>query len=126
MNEDPDAPQMESEARVGVNELNITVPFPDTYVYSNASALSMSFLDIRIGFAEVMSDGKVQPRIGVVVPPEHAAQLALNLFKQLNVFEQVFGDIRLPEWKNFKAKAKAKVDAEMKIHSIIPPNEERP
>jgi hypothetical protein len=94
-------------AEGSITEIQLTVPFPESFTYSNVSAISSSFMDVRIGFGEAMPDGTAQPRIGVVMPPEHAAQLVLNLLQQLNFFEKNFGEIRHPIWKNFRAKANA-------------------
>lgn len=92
-----------------VEETNITVPFAENFVYSNVSALSTSMMDVRISFGEAMPDRTVHPRVGIVVPPEHAAQLVLNLLQQLHFFEKNFGVIRNPLWRSFQDKAKANV-----------------
>jgi len=94
-----------------VTQAMLTIPFPDSFIYSNVSALSASFMDIRVGFGEAMPDGTVQSRVGVVMPAEHAAQLVLNLLQNLAFFEHNFGEIRNPEWRAFQAKAKANLAA---------------
>lgn len=97
--DDVPAPNPEIEATA------LQIPFPSSFVYSNASALSASFMDLRIGFAEVMQNRTIEPRVGIVMPPEHAAQLALNLLQQLYAFERNFGEIRHPAWREFKTKS---------------------
>jgi hypothetical protein len=82
----------------------LTIPFPDSFVYSNCSGISTSLMEIHISFAEAFpSKVDVQPRVGVVMPPEHAAQLALNLLSQLIAYERNFGDIRHPDWRTYKS-----------------------
>jgi len=98
----------ESEAKILGGQL--TVPFPEVFVYSNVSAISTSMMDIRIGFAEAMPDGKAYPRVGVVIPPEHAVQLLLNIFQQLQVFERTFGQIRHPQWRALQENTKTAID----------------
>jgi hypothetical protein len=80
----------------------ITVPFPESYVYANASAFAMTMMDLKIGFAEAMPDKKIQSRLGVTVPIEHAAHLAIQLFAQLVSYERNWGAIRHPQWADFK------------------------
>jgi len=80
----------------------VTIPFPSSFVYSNCAAFSMSAMDFRIGFGEAMQDGHAEARVGVIMPPEQAANLALLLLHQLTLFEERFGDIRNPAWKAAK------------------------
>src|SRR5277367_3124081 len=98
----------------GFQEAQIRVPFPDTYIYSNVSALSLSMMDIRIGFSEALQDGTAHARVGIVMPPEHAAALALNMLRQLVLFERSFGEIRHPEWKKFLAASGTQASLELK------------
>ena len=105
--ENPAAPIVAQEETV--NQVEVNVPFTDNFVYSNITALSTSFMDVRISFGEMLPDGKAQARIGVVLPPEHAAQLVLNLMVQLNFFESNFGKIRHPQWRAFRDKAMAEI-----------------
>jgi len=91
-----------------IQEVQITVPFPDSFVYSNVSAISSSSMDIRVGFGEAMPDGIAYPRVGVVMTVEHAAQLVINMIQQLKVFEdRGFGLIRNSMWREFRERAKA-------------------
>jgi uncharacterized protein DUF3467 len=80
-------------------EVLVTVPFPPDFVYSNCAAFSLSAMDFRISFAEAMPDGHAEARVGVVLPPEQAATLAIMLIHQLTTFEERFGEIRHPGWK---------------------------
>jgi hypothetical protein len=95
------------EGMSAVEEVNISVPFAENFVYSNVTALSTSMMDVRISFAEAMPDRTVHPRVGIVMPPEHAAQLVINLLQQLYFFEKNFGEIRNPAWHSFQERAKA-------------------
>lgn len=94
-------------------QTNITIPFTDSFTYSNCSALACSVMEFRISFAEALTDRNIQPRVGIVLPPEHAAQLALNLIKQLSFFERAFGPVRHPEWQLFVASAKTEVETDV-------------
>jgi len=59
-------------------------------------------MEIRLGFAEAMQDGRAVPKVGIVMPPEAAAVIALVLFQQVKTYEQNFGEIRHPLWKAMK------------------------
>jgi len=87
----------------------VTVPFATSFTYSNGSSLSTSPMDVRITFAEILPDLSVEARVGVVMPPEHAVILVMNLMQQMIVFEKHLGPIRSPEWQAFRAKAEADV-----------------
>lgn len=82
--------------------LRIEIEPADSYVYSNVGSISVSPWDIRINFADVTptteQNTKFKAVIGVVMPPEHAAGLAILLMDQLQVFENQFGPIRHPKW----------------------------
>jgi hypothetical protein len=59
-------------------EFKIEIGPPDSYVYSNVSSVSISPLDFRIHFADVVPMGTtVQTKtiLGITLPPEHAAGL---------------------------------------------------
>jgi len=100
--ENPSAEQP-SAVQESIQELTLRVPFPDSFVYSNAAAFSISLMDIRISFAEAMPDRTVQPRVGLVMAPEQAAILAITLLLQLDSYEKNFGQIRDPRWRDFAA-----------------------
>lgn len=85
--------------------VNLQIPFPDTFVYSNCSAYSVSQMDIRISFAEAMPDRTAKARVGVVLPPEHAALLAMTLIGQVHIYERAFGPIRNAQWQSQKEEA---------------------
>jgi len=53
----------------------------------------------------VLPSGTVRAKVGVVLPADHAALLALNLIEQIGLFEQNFGAIRHPAWKAFRDRA---------------------
>ena len=57
-NETPPATAPQEEASKApqdgsVHLVEIVAPFTDTYIYSNISALSASFMDVRISFGEM-------------------------------------------------------------------------
>lgn len=84
--------------------------------------MGTSLMDIHISFAEVTPSGSVQPKVGVVLPVEHAAQVALNLIDQINLYERTFGPLRHPQWREFQentASAETQTKAE-------PPSQETP
>ncbi|MGA3018090.1 MAG: DUF3467 domain-containing protein [Bryobacteraceae bacterium] len=85
----------------------LTIPFPETFIYSNVSAYSASMMDMHISFAEALPDRTVVPRVGIVMTPEHAAHVALSLLQQLKFYESQFGAIRNPEWLAYKMRALA-------------------
>lgn len=93
----------------GIFHAQVLVPFPELFIYSNASATSISMFDFRVGFAEIMTDGKAQPRVGIVMPPEHAALLTMNLMQQLVAFEDNFGPIRFPAWAQMRQRAESQI-----------------
>ena len=88
-----------TEAATGL--VTLQVPFPETFIYSNIAAFSMSLMDMRIGFGEAMPDRTVRPRVGVVMAPEQAAVIALLLIGQVAQYEKVFGPLRDPRWRQF-------------------------
>jgi len=89
----------------------LSVLFPESFVYSNCSALASSFMDFHLSFAEAMPDQTVVAKVGIVMPAEHAVRLAISLIQQLSYVERAFGDIRNPEWQFFKAEVmKGSVD----------------
>src|SRR5690348_14185810 len=83
--------------------VRIEIEPPDSYVYSNVAALSISPWDFRIHFADVTptenENAKFKAVVGIVMPPEHAAGLMFLLKDQLSKFEQVGGPIRHPRWQ---------------------------
>jgi hypothetical protein len=89
-------------------EITLNIPFPETFVYSNCTALALSHMDFHLGFAEVLPSQTVVAKVGIVMPPEHVAVLVLSLIEQLRSYEQNFGEIRHPKWRAMKANAKAK------------------
>jgi hypothetical protein len=95
----------EPQGDVDMQEVTLQIPYPDAFIYSNCAAFSISQMDIRIGFAEALPDRKAYARVGIVMAPEHAAILALNLLGQVHAYEQTFGMIRVPEWQARKARA---------------------
>jgi hypothetical protein len=106
-----------STSEPGMTLVNMHVPFPDTFVYSNCSAFSVSQMDIRISFAEALPNRTAQARVGVVLPPEHAALVALTLLSQIHVYEQAFGQIRLAQWQSQKEEAIRKLLEAGVIHA---------
>ena len=84
-----------------ITEAQLKIPFPETFTYSNCVAMGTSFMDLRIGFGEVIGE-KAEARVGVVMPVEAAAVLMINLMGQLSAFEANFGEIRHPLWKAYR------------------------
>ncbi len=82
---------------------DVRIPFPETFLYANCAAFSISQNEIRLGFAEAMQDGRAVSKVGIVMPPETAAVIALTLLAQVHTFEAHFGEIRHPMWKAMKA-----------------------
>lgn len=106
----------------------LTIPFPDDFVYSNASAIGTSLMDIHISFAEVLPFGTIRAKVGIVIPAEHAAQLAMNLLEQITLYERTFGQLRHPEWSKFRDQAKANAEAigqKLKSQNPEPPTEQK-
>src|SRR5579875_2184084 len=97
MDQDPGKIPAE-DSEVEIVNVQMTIPFPDTFVYSNASAYSVMAMDIKIGFAEALPNRTVQPRVGVTIPIEHAVHMVISLIGQLVAFEQNFGQIRDARW----------------------------
>jgi hypothetical protein len=117
--EDPKVPEGHVDA-IGT----ITVPFADNFIYSNCSALATSQVDVRIGFGEVSVDGKVTSKAGIVMPPEHAVQLVMNLMQQMVYFEKKIGPIRNPAWQAFRARAEAEMETPQSPTAPAPPSQE--
>jgi hypothetical protein len=105
-NEDPllKYPQYVEAKRVNYN---VKIEPTETYIYSNVAGLSISPWDFRIHFAEVQptsnTEVKTKTVVGIVMPPEHAAGLALLLLAQLTNYELQFGPIRNPEWARLRS-----------------------
>jgi hypothetical protein len=86
-----------------------TVPFVESFIYSNCSAMAASPLDLHLSFAEAMPDHRIVGKVGVVMPLEHAAILTMGMLRQLVFCEKNFGPIRVPDWQAFKSKAESEV-----------------
>ena len=98
-------PQTLDQSENQDNELRVReihIPFPDTFVYSNCAAFALSAWDFRISFAEALPNGIAVAKVGVAMPPETAAMVALTLLHQLAAFEKNFGEVRLQAWKHAK------------------------
>jgi hypothetical protein len=98
MNPESNDPHESESAPLGGKEITLNVPMAKSFVYSNVAAFSVSFMDIRISFGEAMPDQTAEARVGIVMPPEHAAYLALMLLEQVQIFERTFGPVRHPQW----------------------------
>jgi Protein of unknown function (DUF3467) len=100
-----------------IQDATLHIPFPDSFIYSNCAAFSISQMDIRISFAEAMPDRTAKARVGIVMPPEHAALLGMALIQQVHIYERNFGPIRNAQWQSQKDEAiKTLLDAGM-IHA---------
>ena len=102
----------------------VTIPFATEFIYSNGSALATSPMDVRITFAEILPDLSVKAKVGIVMSPEHAVQLVMNLMNQLVMFEHRFGHIRNLEWQSFRAKAEAEMGVAGTPPATMPPSVE--
>jgi hypothetical protein len=96
-------PEVSEDGPTEVQQRTLNIPFPETFLYSNCAAFSVGQHDIRVGFAEAMPDGTAVAKVGIVMPPETAAVVAMGLFQQVKTFEANFGEIRHPMWKAMKA-----------------------
>jgi hypothetical protein len=92
-------------------QVTYTVPFVESFIYSNCSAMAASPLDIHLSFAEAMPDHRIVGKVGIVMPLEHAAILAMGLLRQLAYSESTFGPIRVPDWQAYKSKATSELAA---------------
>jgi hypothetical protein len=97
-------------------EFTITIEPPDSYVFSNVASIAVSPWDIRVNFVDVVprpdsKDGRFKASVGITMPPECAAGLALLLIEQVRSFEDQFGAIRNPKWI---AKKEAAAKSELK------------
>lgn len=93
-------------------QFKFSIEQPDSYVYSNVAGVSITPWDVRINFADVNPEittagddnsidaGPIKALTGIIMPPEHAAGLAILLFEQLHVFEKQFGKIRNRHWRS--------------------------
>lgn len=91
-------------------DYTVTLEPPDSYVFSNVAAVAVTPWDIRINFVDVVpspqsKEGRFKAKIGVTMPAECAAGLALLLIDQLRAFESQFGSIRNEKWANAQKKA---------------------
>jgi hypothetical protein len=101
----------------------LQVPFTeDESIYSNASAMALTAMDLRISFAEARQDKTVKPKATIVMPIEHAAIICLNLLNILASFERNTGPIRNPQWQHYFAggRATAVTEAELAKSGQIP------
>jgi hypothetical protein len=92
-----------TEAPLGMaKQRMVHIPFPESFVYANCCAFAIGQMEMRLGFAEAMQDGRAVPKVGIVMPPEAAAVIALVLLQQVRTYEENFGEIRHPMWKAMK------------------------
>ncbi len=89
------------DPKAGYSEVALQVPYPKEFIYSNIASFSVSLMDIRIGFGEFLPDGNAVAKVGIVMPPEQCAVLAMMLLSQVNSYETNFGKIRDPRWRAF-------------------------
>jgi len=92
----------------------IKIQEADSFAYSNVASISMSPWDLRVNFADVNPkldepEGTTKAFAGIIMPPEHAASLALLLMDQLHRYEQQFGLIREPKWRAMATAAKQRL-----------------
>ena len=80
------------------NNLEITVS-PDVIegVYSNFVAISHSSAEFLLDFVRVLpGTNKAPVKARIVMSPEHVKRLLLALGANVHKYEQVFGEIKLP------------------------------
>ena len=85
-----------------IKQVMLEIPFPETFVYANCTAFAMSHMDFHLSFAEAGPNNKITAKVGIVMPAEHAATLALTLVQQLVDYEKAFGPIRQPAWREVR------------------------
>ena len=85
-----------------LKSVEIQIPFPDSFTYANCVAFSLSLTEVRLSFAEALQNNTAVAKVGIVMPPETAAVLALVLLQQVKTYEAKFGEIRHPMWKATK------------------------
>jgi hypothetical protein len=96
--------QVEASEPEEAEEKKIEIEYPESFIYANVASVSFSQLDCRIVYAEVLPDGRTFTKAGIVMPPEHAAALALVLINHVQAYEKRFGQIRLQHWQDMKRK----------------------
>lgn len=74
--------------------VTVQIDGAEQYIYSNATAIAISPMDIRIDFADVTARGRKSTIVGVILSPEAAKFMHTILGEQLERFEQAFGQIR--------------------------------
>ena len=104
-----------------LQQVAVQIPFPETFLYANCAAFAISQMEIRIGFAEAMQTGKAVSKVGIVLPPEAAAVIALVLLAQVTMYEASFGEIRHSMWKAFKAGQPPEIDYQNRTMGPMPP-----
>jgi hypothetical protein len=97
----PESNPQEDGIPKNFEERQVVVSWPDTFIYTNASAYSVSLMDVRIAFADAGPNGPVT-KVAVTMTHEHAAHLVLTVLQSLHAFEEAFGPIRLPDWRRFQ------------------------
>lgn len=83
----------ESKPREDIEEYT-EFPFPT--FYSNAIRVTSSYFDFQFLIMDRMSPELVSIRSRVVMAPSHAKLLAGTLLKQIELYEDKFGEIPIP------------------------------
>lgn len=88
---------MSSESKIEVaDEPNIREELWEKvpYVYVNATQTQGSNWDLRILFSERLPKGSVEPRVAVVMSPQHAKAFLEALTTTVNGLENLIGPIK--------------------------------
>jgi len=79
-------------------------------------------MEIRLAFAEAMQDGRAVSKVGVVMPPEAAAVIAMVLFQQVRIYEENSARFVTPSWKAMKAGQSFNLNQTMGTLANLPEN----
>jgi hypothetical protein len=122
MHNENDTPSATNDSLIH-RQLAVQIPFPETFLYANCAAFAISQMEIRVGFAEAMQTGQAVSKVGLVLPPEAAAVIAIVLLTQVTTYEEHFGEIRHPMWKAFKAGQSPEIDYKNRTMGPMPPED---
>ena len=83
-------------------QLTVNIPIADRFLYCNGASFAVGLMDFRVSFVD-MTQTSVVPQVGIAMAPEFVAHLVMTLLGQIHTYEKVFGPIRHPQWREFKA-----------------------
>lgn len=102
---------MENSEIVDVSALPLKGGDRVSSAYANNADIAISPWDIRIVFTELVGNiGEPEPlskelRANIVMAPAHAKALVAALLTGVRQYEQVYGDIKMPEGRGAKTEA---------------------